>query len=92
MRTLLTLIAPLVLAACSVTSTPTYDTSFGNAVRDARERQALNAGKPVNTVPPDGLEGKAAHDAMLLYQKTFQSPPPVVNVINIGGQTGSGSR
>jgi hypothetical protein len=92
MRTLLTILAPLVLAACSVTATPTYDARFGDAVREARERQALNAGKPVTTVAPDGLEGKTAHDAMLLYQKSFQSPPPVVNVINIGGQTGSGSR
>ena len=37
-----------------------------------------------------GLDGKAARETMLLYQNSFKSPPPAVNVINIGGNLGGG--
>lgn len=72
------------LAGCASSPTPNYDLRFGDAVRDARARQTLNpdaAGAPVVT----GMDGKSAREAITLYGKTFQSPPPVVNVINIGG-------
>jgi hypothetical protein len=72
------------VAGCASSPTPDYDLRFGDAVREARARQTLNpdaAAAPVTY----GLDGKSARDAMVLYGKTFQSPPPVVNVINIGG-------
>jgi Flp pilus assembly pilin Flp len=40
-----------------------------------------------------GLDGKAAQDGIRLYSRLLQEPPPVVNVINIGGSVvGSASR
>ena len=90
MKTLPFLLAPVVLAACATSATPDYDARFGDAVREARQRQALNAGAPPQATPPDGLDGKSAQDAITLYQKTFKAPPPVVNVINIGGPLGGG--
>jgi len=89
MRKLSILALPLFLAACASTNTPNYDTRFGEAVRQARQRQTLNPGASSNPDPVAGMDGKAAHDALILYQGTFKTPPPVVNVINIGGSVGS---
>jgi hypothetical protein len=72
------------VAGCVSSPTPNYDLRFGNAVRDAVAQQTLNpnaAAAPVTY----GMDGKSARDAMVLYGKTFETPPPVVNVINIGG-------
>jgi hypothetical protein len=88
MKTCLALLAPLVLAACASTATPNYELRFGEAVRQARQRQTLNPTASANPDPVAGMDGKAAHDALILYQSTFKAPPPVVNVINIGGQVG----
>ncbi len=87
MRTLALSLAAL-LAGCSYNSfTPAYDAQFGDAVRAARLAQTLNPN--AGTQPPVmGLEGTTAHEAIGRYQDTFKSPPPVVNVINIGGQIG----
>jgi hypothetical protein len=78
------------LAGCSYNAfTPQYDAQFGNAVRAAKQAQMLHpdAGTQQTSV---GLEGTAAENATLRYQESFKTPPPVVNVINIGGQMGSG--
>nr|WP_217346614.1 hypothetical protein [Noviherbaspirillum sp. L7-7A]MBV0881081.1 hypothetical protein [Noviherbaspirillum sp. L7-7A] len=77
------------LAGCA-TVTPNYDAHFGDAVRQAKLKMIINpnAGKRSDDVA--GLDGKAAKEAMSLYQGTFTSPPPAVNVINIGGAIGSG--
>ena len=37
-----------------------------------------------------GLDGKSAYEALGRYQNSFKKPPPVTNVINIGGNIGSG--
>jgi hypothetical protein len=34
------------------------------------------------------MDGKAAAEALGRYQDSFKTPPPVVNVINIGGAVG----
>ena len=39
---------------------------------------------------PESMDGLAAHQTMQRYQQSFKSPPPVVNVINIGGGIGGG--
>jgi len=82
-----TALLPVVLAACS--STPVYDQKFGDAVREARVKMTINpdAGKNADTVA--GMDGRAAKETITLYQETFKAPPPVVNVINIGGQIGT---
>jgi hypothetical protein len=74
------------LAGCYTTSTtPNYDAKFGDAVREARQRMTINPAGSENPDPVAGLDGKSAREAIVLYQGTFKTPPPVVNVINIGG-------
>jgi hypothetical protein len=72
------------VAGCASSPTPDYDLRFGNAVRDAVAKQTLNPNAAASPVTY-GMDGKSARDAMVLYGKTFETPPPVVNVINIGG-------
>ena len=79
-------LALAVLAGCasSTTATPNYDLRFGDAVREARVRMTLNPGAgAAGTVA--GMDGRAVHEAQERYQESFKTPPPVVNVINIGG-------
>jgi hypothetical protein len=88
MKQTLSLLAPLLLAACA-SSTPYYDARFGDAVRDARLRMTLNPGA-ASADPVSGMDGVAAREAAVRYQDSFKTPPPVVNVINIGGAIGGG--
>lgn len=76
------------VAGCS--TTPNYDTKFGDAVREARMRMTIDpdAGKKQEQLA--GIDGKAAQESIGRYQNSFKEPPPVVNVINIGGAIGSG--
>lgn len=83
----LTLLLGLV-AGCS--TTPNYDAKFGDAVREARMQMTINPDAGTNPDQALGLDGKSAREAMVLYQGTFKAPPPVTNVINIGGGIGSG--
>ncbi len=76
------------LAGCANTVTPHYDEKFGEALRTATLKQTLNPGAGKTPDNASGIDGKAAQETMLLYQGTFQAPPPVVNVINIGGGLG----
>jgi hypothetical protein len=75
-----------VVAACS--TTPNYDNRFGAAVREARLAQTLNP-NPVTTDPVTGIDTTAALEAQKRYHESFKAPPPVVNVINIGGMNTS---
>lgn len=83
------LLVLLLLAGCANSPTPNYDMRFGEAVRQARLRQTLHPTAVASPDPAVGMDGNAAHDALLQYHNTFKAPPPVVNVINIGGSTGS---
>lgn len=83
---LLTLVA--LLAGCGST-TPNYDTKFGDAVRQARYDMTVNPNAGQNPDQVLGLDGVSAKEAMTRYQSTFKAPPPVTNVINIGGAVGS---
>ena len=85
-------IAPIliVLMAGCATVTPNYDTTFGDTVRQAKLKMIINPG--AGRIPDEvaGMDGIATRNTILLYQDTFKTPPPVVNVINIGGSVGSG--
>lgn len=70
------------------TPTPHYDAKFGDAVREARQKMIINPSAGSDPVPVAGMDGKAAGEAINLYQGTFKAPPPAVNVINIGGNIG----
>ncbi|RJF97082.1 hypothetical protein D3870_21605 [Noviherbaspirillum cavernae] len=89
MKKLSIALMPVLLAGCASSATPNYDARFGDAVREARQRMTINQDAGKNADPVAGMDGKAARDAAVLYQKTFTAPPPVVNVINIGGGVGS---
>jgi hypothetical protein len=89
MQKLLTVLAATLLAGCAAPSvTPNYDARFGDAVRQARQQMLLNPNAAASTDPIVGMDGKAAREASTLYQNSFKSPPPVTNVINIGGAVG----
>lgn len=89
--TLLSLVSLLSLAAllsgCG-SVTPNYDTRFGDAVRQARYDMTLRPDAGQNPDPVLGMDGVSAREAMTRYQGTFKAPPPVTNVINIGGGVG----
>lgn len=82
------LLAALLLGGCASTATPNYDMRFGDAVRDARNRMIVNPAPTATAEATMGIDGKASYDAVGRYHDTFKAPPPVVNVINIGGQIG----
>ena len=79
----------LVLTAGCSTVTPNYDTKFGDAVRAAKLKMTINPDAGKNPDQVAGMDGKAAREAINLYQGSFKTPPPAVNVINIGGSLGS---
>lgn len=89
MRPIIPLAAAILLAGCS--SSPAYDARFGDAVRQARLAQTINPQAGNNPDPVAGLDGQAALAAQKRYHDSFKEPPPVVNVINIGGTMAGGS-
>ena len=84
-RTPLLALAAVLLAGCAASSTPQYDLRFGDAVRAARQAMILNPNTASAPGPAQGIEGTRAREAIGRYDDTFKAPPPVVNVINIGG-------
>ena len=48
----------------------------------------LNPNAGANPDPVIGMDGRAARETVIRYQDSFKTPPPVVNVINIGGALG----
>jgi hypothetical protein len=76
----------VVLAAgCAQTVTPHYDMRFGDAVREANLAMTIDpdAGRRGDGVT--GIDGRAAQESAKRYHDSFKQPPPVTNVINIGG-------
>jgi len=88
----LALILLVLLGGCAASTTPNYDLRFGDAVRESRQRMTLNPNAGSGPGPVVGMDGKAAREAVGRYQESFKSPPPVVNVINIGGAVGGGGQ
>jgi hypothetical protein len=78
------------LAGCGTTQSPTpnYDSRFGDAVRQSRQAMTLNPNAGASGAPVVGMDGKTAVEAVGRYHDSFKAPPPVVNVINIGGSPG----
>lgn len=80
------------LAACAPTS-PTFDRHFGETVPALRAMQTRNPDAPIanQSKSVDGLDGRAAREAIDRYQNTFtEPPPPVVNPFLIGVGSGAG--
>ncbi|MFD0669609.1 hypothetical protein ACT80S_17945 [Ramlibacter sp. MAHUQ-53] len=85
---ILLLAAAAASAGCATSVTPNYDARFGLSVREARAAQTLNPAPAA--APAQGLDGRAAREAMGRYQESFKSPPPVANVIHIGNTEAGG--
>jgi hypothetical protein len=77
--------AVVVAAGCAQTVTPQYDMRFGDAVREANLAMTIDpdAGRRGDGVT--GIDGRAAQEGIKRYHDSFKQPPPVTNVINIGG-------
>ncbi len=78
------------LGGCTAPLTPEYDAKFGVAVREARLKMTINPDAGKNPDLALGLHGGAAKETLIRYQNSFKAPPPVTNVINIGGSIGAG--
>jgi hypothetical protein len=87
MKSLTTLGFVILLGGCTSYAqiTPNYDAKFGDAVRQARLQMTINPNAGRNPDQALGMDGISARNGMLLYQGTSEVPPPVTNVINIGG-------
>ncbi|MFD2365569.1 hypothetical protein [Pseudoduganella sp. GCM10020061] len=76
-------------AGCS--TTPNYDARFGDSIRMTRSAMIANADAPIDRDPVVGVDNQAARESFTRYLNTFKEPPPIVNVINIGGAVGGGA-
>ena len=63
------------LAAC-VSTTPHWDSQFGQSVRTAVASQTLRPGAAANRDPVLGVDGKAALGAQKRYEHGFAQPEP----------------
>lgn len=96
MNKLVIAVSVALLTGCTTPMTasvaPNYEARFGNAVRDAKLKMTINpdAGKKPDQVR--GMDGVAARESINRYHESFKSPPPVTNVINIGGGIGGGTQ
>lgn len=77
------------LAGCS--AMPAYDARFGEAVRQARMAQVIDPQAGRNPDQALGIGTQPAIETQKRYQDSFKAPPPVTNVINIGGAVNGGS-
>lgn len=85
----------LLLGACSTSvlppSTPQLDSTFGDAVRQARAVQTVDPDAGRKSGPVVGMDGEAARSVMDAYQKGFKEPPRTFNILGIGGTSMSSS-
>jgi hypothetical protein len=89
-KSLALLLLPAFLGGCASSFTPNYDHRFGDAVRQARQQMTINPNAGSNPDIVMGMDGRASQEAIVRYQNSFKAPPPVVNVINIGGGLSGG--
>lgn len=80
----------VLVAGCAQTVTPQYDMRFGEAVRDARLAMTIDPDAGHRGDELKGIDGRAAQESIKRYQDSFKQPPPVTNVINIGGGFANG--
>ena len=86
------MVLTLGLMAGCVAIHPEVDSRAGNAVTAAKNAQTLNPGAVRDPDAVSGIDGRAAKETMDRYVESFRSPPPNVNVINIGGSLSDHAR
>jgi hypothetical protein len=84
------LLSLLLFAGCAHTVAPRNEARFGDAVRAARLAMTIDSGAGERGGLAAGIDGRAAQESMKRYHNSFKEPPPVTNVINIGGAMGGG--
>ena len=91
-KTLVSILCITVVGATAgcASRTPVLDERFGNAVREARAKQTINPDAGRDADPVLGLDGLAARESIERYKDATKAPPPVTNVINIGGSIAGG--
>jgi hypothetical protein len=87
MKILTVMAAALLATGCA--GTPHFDTHFGAALRDARMAMTIDPAAGTRPDEVKGIDGRAGKEAVKRYQDSFKEPPPVTNVINIGGNLGA---
>jgi len=92
MRLLSLLFMTAALTAGCTSYPSNVDDNFGKAVTSLRAQQIIDPDAPLRRRPPAGIDGQAAKSAVDLYQKSFDTPPPPVNVFNIGIGSSSGGQ
>ena len=90
-RVAVSLAAVLMLGACAAT-TPVFDANFSHATRQTLAAQVRDSEATTRNQdrPVDGLDGRAAREAMDRYYQSFSQPPTPTNVFSIGLSTGAG--
>ena len=83
----------LIACAGCAPSTPVFDRHFGESTRIIQAQQVRNPDAPTanRDRSVDGLDGRAAKQALDRYQKSFSDPPRPTNVFTIGVGTGQES-
>ncbi len=85
------LLAAASLAAGCAAPLLVVDGNFGRAVNGAKAGQVIDPDAPSRRRSPAVTDGQAAKSAVDRYQKSFESPPPPINVLNIGIGSGGSS-
>jgi hypothetical protein len=91
MKKPLGIFAVVLAAGCAQTVTPHYDMRFGDAVREANLAMTIDPDAGSRGDGVVGIDGRAAQEGIKRYQNSFKEPPPVTNVINIGGGFAGGN-
>jgi hypothetical protein len=84
------------IAACialngCLSSTPHWDQTFGDSIRQVTAMQIANPDAGQNTDPVFGIDGHTAATTMNNYDKSFTAPTPPTNAFTIGIGTASPS-
>lgn len=75
--------ASALLTGC-MSTTPVWDTRFGESVRAVMAAQIIDPDAASHTASPDSIGGPAATAALDQYDKSFRTPDPVANAFVIG--------
>lgn len=81
---ILAVLSATLLAACTPL-TPNLDSSFGNAVNQAKAQQTLNPKASRDTAPVTGTSGVEGELAIDAYHESLKPSQPAPTIINIGG-------
>lgn len=87
MKVLLVMAAALLATGCAETAS--HDARFGAAWHEAALAMTIDPNAGARPDEIKGIDGRSGKEVMKRYQDSFKEPPPVTNVINIGGAIGA---